>query len=179
MGHRYTLKPDYIFGVEQREEDTRSLQFDALAAEHGVITCYHGTVRLQSSACFSKFLAPWPCSCTDSFGGGADDPINPLPSAAFSIWMWILLQALENFQSILMNGFLSHFNKVCDWCGTCSRTICSCFVVDGKTMLWTDARIIDRCCWSRRRYTGKGRTFRPISACAWDSFSLGRRGGGA
>jgi hypothetical protein len=82
VGHRYTLKPDYIFGVEQREEDTRSLQFDALAAEHGVITCYHGTVGLQLSACFSKLLAPWPCSCTDSFGG-ADDPINPLPSAAF------------------------------------------------------------------------------------------------
>eukprot|EP00035_Acanthoeca_spectabilis_P038468 m.53281 g.53281 ORF g.53281 m.53281 type:complete len:328 (-) comp9148_c0_seq4:22-1005(-) len=58
----YSLKPDYVFGVEQQEEDARSQRFDALAQEHGVITCYHGT-------------------------------------------------ALENFHSILMNGFLSHFNK--------------------------------------------------------------------
>eukprot|EP00035_Acanthoeca_spectabilis_P038467 m.53272 g.53272 ORF g.53272 m.53272 type:complete len:177 (-) comp9148_c0_seq2:42-572(-) len=46
----YSLKPDYVFGVEQQEEDARSQRFDALAQEHGVITCYHGTVCLLKLA---------------------------------------------------------------------------------------------------------------------------------
>ena len=58
----YDVRPDHVFAVQEREPDARSRAFDALAAQHGTITCYHGT-------------------------------------------------ALENFHSILMNGFLSHFNK--------------------------------------------------------------------